>query len=66
VTVLTADRQSCDEVMEDEVVQDDHTWAASQRVDDPAVRFRVVPDVVQRNVRRDRARSPAPHDLDVE
>ena len=50
VPVAAADRQPGDEVMEDEVVQDDDAGPLAQRVDDPAVRVRVVADVVERDV----------------
>jgi len=36
--------------MEDEVVEDDDSGPAFQRVDDPTVRLRIVPDVVEGNV----------------
>jgi hypothetical protein len=49
-------------MVEDEVVQDDHSWAASQCVDDPAVRLRVIADVVQRNVGGYGPRASTPHD----
>ena len=56
--VLAADRDPGDEVVDDEVVQDDDAGPPPQRVDDPAVRVRVVADVVERDVRGDRPRPP--------
>ena len=50
VAVAPADRQPGDEVVEDELVQDDDARPLAQRVDDPAVRVRVVADVVEREV----------------
>ena len=44
--VPARERQPCDEVVEDEVVQDDDAGTAAQRVHDPPVRLRVVADVV--------------------
>ena len=67
VAVAASDRQPGDEVVEHEVVQDDDTGPAAQRVDDPAVRVGVVADVVEREVgAARRPRAPAPDDLDVE
>src|SRR4029077_14263507 len=54
MTVLAADREPGDEMMQEEVMQYDDTRPASQRIDVPAVRLRIVADVKQRNVRRDR------------
>ena len=65
VAVLPPDRQSRDEMVEDEVVQDDHSRPSSQRIDDPAVRFRIVADVVERDVGGHGARASAPHDHDL-
>ena len=65
VPVLPADRQSCDEMVEHEVVQDDHSRPASQRVDDPAVRFRIVADVVERDVGGHGPRASAPHNREL-
>jgi hypothetical protein len=53
-------------MVQDEVVQDDDTRPPSQRIDDPAVRLRIVADVKQRNVRRDRARASAPDELEFD
>ena len=47
VTVAPPDRQTGDEVMEDEVVEHDDAGPPPQRLDDPAVRIRVVADVVE-------------------
>ena len=66
VTVLAADREPGDEMVQDEVVQDDDTRPSSQRIDDPAVRLRIVADVKQRNVRHDRTGAPAPDDLELD
>ena len=66
VTVLPADREPGDEVVQDEVVQDDDTRPSSQRIDDPAVRLRIVADVKQRDVRCDRAGASAPDDLELD
>ena len=65
VAVLAADRQSGDEVMEDEVVEDDHPGPAPQGVHDPAVRLRVVADVVERDVGGNGPRPAPPHDRDL-
>jgi len=65
VPVLPADRQSCDQMVEDEVVQDDHSRPASQRVDDPAVRFRIVADVVERDVGGHGPCASAPHNREL-
>ncbi len=64
---LPSDRHPGDEVVDDEVVQHDDAGAAAQRVDDPAVRVRVVADVVERDVGvADRPRATGAHDLDVD
>ena len=56
-----------DEVVEDEVVQHDDAGPPAQRVDDPAVRVRIVADVVERDVGvRDGRRAARPHDLDLD
>ena len=65
VAVAAADRQPRDQMMEDEVVQNDDTWTLAESVDDPAVRVRVVAEVVERQVRLRRA-AAAPGDDDVE
>ena len=49
VPVAPADRHPGDEVVEHEVVEHDDAGRASQGVDDPAVRVRVVADVVERD-----------------
>ena len=60
-------RQPGDEVVEDEVVQDDDARPPAERVDDPAVRLRVVPDVVERDVRPARTgRAGGGDDLDLD
>ena len=46
VPVAAADREAGDEMVEDEVVEDDDSGRSAQRLDDPAVRVRVVADVV--------------------
>ena len=61
--VAAADRQPGDEVMEDEVVETT-TPGRLRRVDDPAVRVRVVADVVERDVRRRAAAAPRDDDVD--
>ena len=67
VAVLAPDRQPRDEMVDDPVVEDDDTGLPPQGVDDPAVRVRVVADVVERHVRAaDRPRPARPHDLDVD
>jgi hypothetical protein len=38
-------------MVEDEVVEHDDAWPLAQRLDDPAVRVRVVADVVEADVR---------------
>ena len=62
VTVAPADRQPCDEMVEDEVVEDDDARSLPKRLDDPAVRVRVVADVVERNVGAADLPGPAPLD----
>jgi hypothetical protein len=47
-------------------VQDDDTRPTSQRIDDPAVRLRIVADMKQRNVRRDRACASAPDNVELD
>jgi hypothetical protein len=49
-TVAASDGRAGDEVMKHVLVQDDDPGAALQRVEDPAVRVRVVADVVERDV----------------
>ena len=66
MTVLPADREPGDEMVQDEVVQDNDTRPSSQRIDDPAVRLRIVADVKQRDIRCDRARASAPNDLEFD
>ena len=53
--VAAADRDPGDQVVQHVLVQDDDAGPLAQRVDDPAVRVRVVADVVERDVRRGRA-----------
>src|SRR5438094_3732325 len=65
VAVLPADRQPCDEVVEDEVVEDHHARPSFQSVDDPAVCFRIIADVVERNVGRNGPRASASHEDDL-
>ncbi len=50
VPVRAADRDPRDQVVEDEVVEHDRAWLSSKGVDDPAVRIRVVADVVERKI----------------
>ena len=67
MAVAPADREPRNEVMEDKIVQHDQTRPFPQRFDDPAVRIRVVADVVEREVRpARRALAPAADDLDVD
>ena len=51
IPVAAGERDTRDEVVEDEVVEDDDARRAAQRVDDPAVGLWVVADVVHREVR---------------
>jgi hypothetical protein len=53
-------------MVQDEVVQDDDAGPSSQRIDDPAVRLRIVADMKQCNVRRDRPSASAPDDLELD
>ena len=55
--VAAPDGDPGDQVVEDELVQDHDAGALAQGVDDPAVRLRVVADVVERDVR---VRRPLP------
>ncbi len=64
-TVLAAQRQSRDEVMQDEVVQDDDARTTTQRIHDPAMRLRIVAHVVERDVGCNGTRPAAADDLDV-
>ena len=67
VAVPPPDGHSGDEVVEDEVVEDDDTRPLAQRVDDPGMRVRVVPDVVERDIGAARRRLlPPTHDGDVD
>ena len=67
VPVVAADRQTGDEVVDHEVVQDDDAGTALERIDDPAVRIGIVADVVERDVRVGHGtRASRPHDLDVD
>ena len=50
VAIAAGQRHPGDEVVEDEVVQDDDAGTLAQGVDDPGVRARIVPDVVERHV----------------
>jgi hypothetical protein len=50
VPVPPADCHAGDEVVEHEVVEDDHARSAAECIDDPGVRVGVVPDVVERHV----------------
>src|SRR6266511_3959679 len=50
LAVAAAEREPRHEMVEHELVQHDHARPAAQGVDDPAVRVRVVPDVVERHV----------------
>ena len=62
VAVAAADRQTRDEVVKDEVVQDDDAGPLAERLDDPAVCVRVVADVVERDIGA--AGGPRPAALD--
>jgi len=64
VPVAAADRQAGDEVVQDEVVQDDDARLLAERVHDPAVRVRVVADVVEADVDVARPKATAPADRD--
>ena len=65
--VATGECDSCDKVMKDELVKDDDAGPAAQRLDDPAVRVRVVPYVVEGDVGlRSAAESAGARDLDVD
>ncbi len=67
VSVLASDRQTGDEMVDHPVVEDDDARLPAQRVDDPAVRVRVVADVVERHVdAADRPRPAGPHHLDLD
>ncbi len=66
VPVLATDRQSGDEMVQDEIVKHDDTGATPERVDDPSVGLRVVADMEEGHVGCDRPRSAAADDLDVE
>ena len=59
VPVAAADREAGDEVVEHEVVQDDDARLLPERVHDPAVRVRVVADVVEPDVDVARAQPAA-------
>ena len=50
VAVPATDRHTCDEVVEDEVVEHDEARHAPQGVEDPAVGVRIVADVVDGEV----------------
>jgi hypothetical protein len=66
--VAARERQPRDEVVEDELVQDDDTRPAAERLEDPAVGRRVVTDVVEGDVAAGRAAEaagPRDHDLDT-
>ena len=60
VAVSPADGHPRDEVVDDEVVQDDDARLPAERVDDPRVGVRVVPDVVERARRCRAVRAFAP------
>ena len=66
--VAAGERQSGDEVVEHELVQDDDAGPRRERLRDPAVGLRVVADVVEREVRGGKAAEAPPaarrHDLD--
>ena len=65
--VATGERDPCDEVMKDELVQDDDAGPAARRTDDPAVRVRVIPYVVEGDVGlRTPTESARARDLDVD
>ena len=67
VRVPAAEGHAGHEVMEHEVVEDDDTRRATQRVDDPPVRVWVVADVVEGDVRpARRPLRPPLHDVDVD
>jgi hypothetical protein len=66
VAVFSSDGQPGDEVMKDEVVQHDDAVTAAQCVDDPAVSLRIVADVEESDIRGDRSRASAAHDVDVQ
>ena len=60
--VAATQRQSGDEMVQHELVQDDEAPPALERVDDPAVRVGVVPDVVERHIGASRRLPPTPPD----
>ena len=67
VTVAAADREACNEVVQDEVVQHDEARRPSQRVHDPAVRVRIVAYVVDAEIcAARRTLAAAPHHLDLD
>ena len=47
-------------------MQDNDTRALAERIDDPAVRVRVVADVVERNVAAARGTPPVLRDFDLD
>ena len=49
--IAAPERHPRDEVVEDEIVQDDHPGSLPERVHDPGVRLGVVADVVEADVR---------------
>ena len=50
VAIAAGQSHPRDEVVEDEVVQNDDAGALAEGIDDPGMRIRIVPDVVQRHV----------------
>jgi hypothetical protein len=49
-SVAAAERHTRNQVMEDEIVQDDDAGAAAESLDDPAVRRRIVADVIDGDI----------------
>ena len=50
VPVTATDRQTRDQVMQDEVVEDDDTRSAPERLENPAVSIRIVANMVDREI----------------
>ena len=63
--VAARDGHPCHEVVQDDVVEDDDARPLAERLDDPAVRVRIVADVVERDIEAARG-TPMLRNLDLD
>jgi hypothetical protein len=67
MAILASDRETGDEMMQHELMQDDDARTATESIDDPTVRIGVVANVVDGDIGvGDWARATRPNGLDVD